>query len=269
MPDVKVEAIFDPDIMKRRAAATLFNGDVKTHGRFDALLHDKIDGIVVASPPAHHVEQAVAALNADKAVFLEKPPAMTQSDLDRLLGAARGRFLACDYVYAYNPLIRFAKEQMGDDFELITVRCEWTNWGIVRTDVDAWWSVAPHPMSVLVFLFNQKIEVLHRHRGDGFADAHLKIGDGFGSFFVSWLDPMKVREIRIVGTKRTVIVDDVQRKVWLIKHDDVDGGIRQPNVKYKPKPLDAALAEFVKCAKTGKESVTGPDMIRRVTELML
>lgn len=269
MEDVRVEAIADPDPEARRRVASLLNGDVKTHASFDCLLGDRIDGIVVATPPAFHVEQAVAALHKGKAVFLEKPPATSLSDLELLLATAPGQTLMCDYVFCYNPLIKLVKKELGDDFVPVTVRCDWTNWGIVRSDVDAWWNIAPHPLSVLVFLFKQ-IQMTGCYRGNGFADAQLKVGEnGFASIFISWFHPMKIRKIEIVGARRSVIFDDVGRKVWLIKHDDLNGGISSPNIEYKPMPLEAALRDFVACAKTGREPVAGREMIERVTKLMV
>ena len=265
---VRVEAVADPDPRARQRVASLLNGDVKTHGSFEYLLADKVDAVVIASPPALHVEQAVAALRRGKAVFVEKPPAMTVPDMERLLDAAAGKTLTCDYIFVHNPLVKFTKGLMEETgFRLEFARLDWTNWGIVRSDVDVWWSVGPHPLSVLCYLFKQDVRIELVRRGRGYAAAHLVIGDAFASVFVSWQHPMKLRHIEFVGDTRTIIIDDVTRKLWEITHGE-DGKISSPNVVYEPLPLTVALSEFVECVRTGEESITGPTLIERVTRLM-
>lgn len=55
-----------------------------------ALLDDRgIDIIAVCTPVSSHVELALAALDADKHVFVEKPLALSLAECDRLLAAAR------------------------------------------------------------------------------------------------------------------------------------------------------------------------------------
>lgn len=268
---VIVEAVADPDAGARQRAASLLGGNVKTHANFEMLLADKIDGVIIASPPHYHVEQAAAALNRGKAVFVEKPPVMNLADMDRLLELALGKTLLCDYIYCYNPLVRFAKELMKEvDFQLVTADLRWTNWGIVRSDVDAWWSVAPHPVSVLAYLFGQ-MTLYWLKEGISWARAVFDFPPtaGFAGVFVSWHHPVKERRIELVGMKRTILIDDVARKLWVIKHDDLDGRISVPAVEYAPSPLEAALRDFVHCAKTGDDPVCGLEMIEKVTRLMV
>lgn len=272
MEDVTVEAIADPDAGAGQRAASLLNGEVKTHSSFEMLLSDKIDGVIIASPPAYHVEQAVAALKRGKAVFIEKPPAMNLSDMDRLLNAASGKTLLCDYVFVYNPLVQFIKSWLKEiDFRLITADLRWTNWGIVRRDVDAWWSVGPHPVSVLAYLFGQ-IERQWLEKGEGWARSHFVFPSDRprAGVFVSWCHPIKERRVELVGLNHTIVMNDAPgaRKLWVIRHDDLEGRF-SPRVDYKPEPLAAALLDFVHCARTGDEPISGASMIEKVTRLMV
>ncbi|MDR7482068.1 MAG: Gfo/Idh/MocA family oxidoreductase [Armatimonadota bacterium] len=67
-----------------------------------------VDLVVVASPPYLHVEMAEAALAAGRHVLLEKPPALSLADLERLQALAdrAGRVVAVDYHMRFNPLYR-------------------------------------------------------------------------------------------------------------------------------------------------------------------
>lgn len=66
---------------------------IATYSSVEAMLaaHPGIDAVVVASPPAMHFEAAKRALEADKHVFLEKPPCATLTELDWLEKLARIR----------------------------------------------------------------------------------------------------------------------------------------------------------------------------------
>lgn len=49
---------------------------------------EEIDGVVIASPASSHTDLVVAAADAGKAAFVEKPMALTLHDADRAIGAA-------------------------------------------------------------------------------------------------------------------------------------------------------------------------------------
>lgn len=59
-----------------------------THDYRDILASDDIHAVFITSPDFLHEEQAVAALQAGKAVYLEKPMAITTAGCDRILKAA-------------------------------------------------------------------------------------------------------------------------------------------------------------------------------------
>ena len=268
IPDVKVVAIADPDAGARNRIASLVKGDIKTYAHFENMLYEKIDAVVIATPPALHVDQAVVALKNNKAVFIEKPPAMNIPDLERLLNAANGKTLSCDFVYCHNALIQFAKGLMKEtNFRLVLADLEWTNWGLFRTDVDCWWSVGPHPISVLCYLFDQKIELDYCKRGEGHAGAHLSIGEASAWVSTTWRHPVKKRVIELVGVECSIYIHDVPKTLWVMKHNDFEGGLSVPDIKYG-EPLVNALTDFCACMRSGEEPITGPTLIERVTRLM-
>lgn len=66
---------------------------------------DSIDGVIVASPAHHHVDQAMAAIEAGKHVQVIKPLALTKSDAESLYAAAdkNNVFLAVAYERCFLP----------------------------------------------------------------------------------------------------------------------------------------------------------------------
>ncbi|MCW3091580.1 MAG: oxidoreductase-like protein [Ferruginibacter sp.] len=76
----------------------------KITGSFDELLSDKeIDGVVIATPSALHMQQAVAAFKENKAVFCQKPLGRNRVEVSAVVNTARrnNRLLGADFSYRY------------------------------------------------------------------------------------------------------------------------------------------------------------------------
>jgi predicted dehydrogenase len=89
-PDDGVRLVAGADINPKALAhfQSKYGGMVTTDYR-DVIAHPGVDAVFVASPDYLHEEHALAALNAGKHVYLEKPMAITVKGCDRILAAAR------------------------------------------------------------------------------------------------------------------------------------------------------------------------------------
>jgi predicted dehydrogenase len=87
-PRVEVAAIAGRS--RDRAAAYAARHEIaRVHGDADALIADPgIDLVYIATPPLAHAALAIAALEAGKAVFIEKPVAMTAAQARAIADAA-------------------------------------------------------------------------------------------------------------------------------------------------------------------------------------
>lgn len=91
---------------------------------FDELLAADVDGIVIATPSALHAEQSIAALEAGKAVFCQKPLGRDHAETRAVVAAAerQDRLLGLDLSYrhtAFDKLYRLIQE--GDLGEIYAV----------------------------------------------------------------------------------------------------------------------------------------------------
>lgn len=80
----------------------------RIHAAYESLLADaEIDFIILATPPAEHGPQTLAALAAGKHVFVEKPQATVVDVAERIIddAAARKLRVAVDYPMVYSPLV--------------------------------------------------------------------------------------------------------------------------------------------------------------------
>jgi predicted dehydrogenase len=82
------------------------------------LADDEVDAVIIASPNGAHAEQAIAAAQAGKHIYLEKPMALTLEDCRRIVAAVKGagvKFLI-GYHRRFNPLYQHAKKLVADGY---------------------------------------------------------------------------------------------------------------------------------------------------------
>jgi predicted dehydrogenase len=219
----------DVDERKRAEFASRYPS-ARVTGDFDEVLaDDSVEAIVVATPVPTHFELARRALEADKHVFVEKPPAMRGVEMEELceLAEERGRVLMPGHLLLYHPGVAKLKE-LVDAGELGDVLCIYgnrQNLGTIRTNENALWSLGVHDLSVLLYLVDEEPSELWAH-GNAFLNpgvedvvfCYLRFPSGkIAHMHLSWLDPHKIRRITVVGRDKMAVFDDMEleRKVTI------------------------------------------------------
>lgn len=87
--DAELVAIADP----APGAADALSGKLEVESSYtdvaDLLAHPELDAVIIATPARFHTNILVQAAEAGKAIFCEKPMALTLEDADRAIAAAR------------------------------------------------------------------------------------------------------------------------------------------------------------------------------------
>ena len=98
------------------------------------------DAVYIGTPVACHLEQAMAALKADKHVFIEKPITMTAEEGQKLLSAFKsaGKQLTVGYMMKYHNLHVRAKKilKQGEIGNVNDVRAQFSCW---YPDIEGAW----------------------------------------------------------------------------------------------------------------------------------
>jgi predicted dehydrogenase len=83
----------------------------------DALADPEVDIVIIAGPSETHADMAIAALEAGKHVWCEKPMAGSLADAERMLAAARasGRTTVLGYNFIQNPAFRLMRKLLGEE----------------------------------------------------------------------------------------------------------------------------------------------------------
>ncbi|PZQ95922.1 MAG: myo-inositol 2-dehydrogenase [Cereibacter sphaeroides] len=116
MPVIDRVALCDVDANHAAACASAFGFARATTDWRDLLADPAIDLISVTSPNGLHREMAVAALQAGKHVWCEKPMALTIEDAEAMAEAAAksGKATALGYGYLQNPAIQEARRLIAE-----------------------------------------------------------------------------------------------------------------------------------------------------------
>lgn len=272
-------------------------------GHKELLADPDIHAVVVALPAADHYAVGMEALAAGKHVFVEKPLALKSSEAQEMVSLAekKSRVLMVGHTFEYNPAVRRVKEyiESGDLGEIYYIYSQRLNLGQVRRDVNVFWNLAPHDISIVLYWFGEEPESVSA-RGitvlqSGIEDvvfAILKFPSGrTAHLHTSWLDPNKIRKMTVVGSKKMIVYDDTSAdaRVQLF-----DKGVDRKNIgqnlgEFKdfgefqliqragdlliPKvdssePLRLECAHFVECVQTGARPQTDGQNGLRVVKIL-
>ena len=114
-PALSLAYVIDLDASRAQAVAAA-NGGTASTDAYDVIAKNDVDVVIVSTPPNHHADLTVAALNAKKHVICEKPLAHTLADAERMIAAAdqNGVFLKTGFNHRYYPPMQFARRLIDD-----------------------------------------------------------------------------------------------------------------------------------------------------------
>jgi predicted dehydrogenase len=197
---------------------------VAVTGSLDEVLGDtEVAAVVVATPADTHARLAIQALAADRHVLIEKPLASSAIEGEAMVARAQARdlVLMCDHTYCYTAAARQIRAlvRAGTIGEVQYVDSVRINLGLVQPDVDVFWDLAPHDLSILDFILpDETIPTgVAAHGADpigagrccvGYAVLPL-VGGGIAHAHVNWLSPTKIRRTVIGGSDGMVVWDDL------------------------------------------------------------
>lgn len=280
------------EIVKRRYPA------IKVTTSFQDLLNDPaIDAIAIATPVNTHFELGMAALKAGKHLWLEKPMTETSLQARKLVDEAQKRnlVLIVDHTFIYTGAVRRVGEMVkaGDLGKVFYYDSTRVNLGLFQRDVSVISDLAVHDFSILEYLLGEHPVAVSATGINHFPGTPENLA--YVTLFyessiiahvnVSWLAPVKVRQILLGGSNKMIIYDDLEpsEKVKIydkgISFTDDPKQIYEMRVGYRtgdmwaPK-LDGSEAlrvegeHFVDCIANGKRPLTDGALGLRVVELI-
>jgi predicted dehydrogenase len=255
---------------------------VETTTEFDQVIDDpEIDAVTIATPVRFHYEMAKKALAAGKHIFIEKPMASSAAECQELIDVAENKNLTIivGHTFIYSPPVRKIKEiiKHRDLGEIQYIGARRLNLGLFQTDINVTWDLAPHDISIILYILgNLPISVNCQGKAHVNSDIEdvtsmtLNFENGaFATIQSSWLDPIKIRDMTFVGSKRMLLYNDIEpnekikiydKRVETPPYYDTFaefhysyhyGDMYAPNIK-QFEPLNMQCQHFLDCIKTGE-----------------
>ena len=301
--DCRVKTVVDLSEERRRFVGRNYPSVAVTDTVESALDDPDVSAVVIATPVATHFELVMKALAAGKHVLVEKPMARSVEEVEQIGGLAEEKSLIAmvGHTFLYNAAVRYVK-QLIDSGELGDIRYIYSqriNLGRIRSDVDALWNLAPHDISIIQYWLGDPEPVSILRRGmdyiqNGVDDVvFLNVvypENIMANIHVSWLDPHKVRQMTVVGSKKMIIYDDIaenkiaifdkglNRMAVLGENMDFDkpndfqfshrsGDVLLPKIAWQ-EPLKVEIEHFIDCITNGVECVTGVEHAKKVVQIL-
>jgi predicted dehydrogenase len=271
---------------------------IKVTTNFQDLLEDSsIDAVAIATPVSTHFELGMAALKAGKHLWLEKPMTETSMQARKLVEESmrRQRVLFVDHTFVYTGAVRKMGEiiKSGDLGRVYYYDSTRVNLGLFQRDVNVISDLAVHDFSILDYLLGEhpvavSASGINHFPGTPENLAYVTLFYDSGTIAhinISWLAPVKVRQILIGGSNKMITYDDLEPSEKVKVYDkgvsftDDPKQIYEMRVGYRtgdmwaPK-LDGTEAlrlggqHFVDCIVNGKVPETNGNLGLRVVELV-
>src|SRR6202030_1348497 len=154
--------------------------------------------------------------------FIEKPMAASSAECEELisLSESRGLTLMVDHTFLYSAAVRKIVEivDAGDIGDIRYINSRRLNLGLFQKDINVAWDLAPHDISIILHILGE-FPVSINCQGNAHVTPRVEDvtnmslmfrNKRFATIQSSWLEPRKVREMTIVGTRRMIVYDDLQ-----------------------------------------------------------
>lgn len=297
LPCFDLKVVVEPDPAKCERLRQRYRGIRTVSALEDILDDDGIDAIAIATPVETHFDLAMAALDAGKHVWVEKPMTETTEQARQLVALAdrRKRTLFVDHTFLYTGAIRKMHEIVarGDLGKIYYYDSTRVNLGLFQRDVNVISDLAVHDFSILDFILPERPVAVSASGTTHFPGMPENLA--FVTLFyesgtiahtnVSWLAPVKVRQILLGGAKKMIVYDDMAPSEKVKVYDSGVSftsdakEIYQRLVGYRtgdmwaPKlemteALRVAGEHFVHCIRTGEAPITDGALGLRVVEVI-
>ena len=271
---------------------------VRTTQDHRALLASDVEAVVIATPVSTHHTLALQALQAGKHVLIEKPiAASTREAVEIAETAARlGLIAMVGHTFQFNPAVNAVRDlllqqELGQVYYISGTR---VNLGLFQPDINVIWDLAPHDISILLHILGvdpvwasaQGASYVQKERGiHDMAHLTLYFPSGVqATLRLSWLDPVKIRRLTVVGSQKMLVYDDIaENKVVLY-----DSGVNFPaysdtveefHLSYRhgpetvvpftwEEPLRAECREFVDAVRAGRLTTSDAWMGVKVVRIL-
>ncbi|TYL36433.1 hypothetical protein CV102_22690 [Natronococcus pandeyae] len=217
------------------------------------------DAVHVCTNNESHYPIAQRALRSDTDVLLEKPLTLDRRNAYHLveLASERGRILQSGHVFRFANVVRKVRDLYDDGYfgDVYYVTLRWTHQTEPIDGTDVLWDLLPHPLDILNFVARDWPDdavvigdACRRPDRLEFATASLEFEEFTAVVQLSWVDPVRRRQLEIVGAERSAVVECVDQTI------DVAGTAPDPIDVVKNNTIRTEAQNFINAIETGQNT---------------
>ncbi len=243
------------------ASLDKLDGDFTKTTDSSLLLGDEqLDGVIIATPPASHFEIAKAFMKRRQNLLIEKPLTTNFRQAKQLVNYydPRRSVVMVGHTMLFHPAFQATKKLLPTIGQIRYALFEGMNYGPIRDDYSALWDWGPHGVAMILDLFQSSpnsiaawgINPLRPNTNlYDLASIRLQYSDFEAYIQVSWLSPVKKRQLTIVGSASTLLFDDLSpHQLTLFQNTNMPPTSTYPKLT-KTLPLTSQISQFVKAIK--------------------
>lgn len=221
LPGCRLKQICDLNPDRLKALTSLYPQLKATSDTAELFADPEIQAIIIATPASSHESLVEQALKAGKHVLCEKPLTLDPASSQRLtaLAAEHNLTLMVGHTFLFNSGIRQLKQYLDEGLlgQLYYIHATRTNLGPIRSDVNAVGDLATHDLSIFNYLLG-KMPLQVSAQGQSWLQPGVEDiafmtlqypNQILAHVHVSWLNPVKVRTLTLVGSKKMLVWDDM------------------------------------------------------------
>ena len=245
----------------------------------DILADPTIDGVVIATSALSHDKLAIAALEAGKHVYVEKPLSLTLAGATNIANTAEkaGRQAMVGHLIRYHAAFCELQSQVdaGAIGTLRHIQANRLAMGRIRNTESVLFDLCPHDLSMILALAGSLPNKIHCA-----GSSHMTVGkvDYLSSFLgfenglsagmqTSWLSPLKEHRFTVTGTAGSMVFDDTKpwpEKLMLFQdtmrlngeHFIIDRASPVALPVAEAEPLKEEMQAFISCCQTGNAAAS-------------
>ena len=285
-PETELKWVCDLEEKRLKEVLRPYPGVRATTDVGDIINDEDVQAIAIATPVRTHYSIAKDVLESGKHVLLEKPMTASVREGEDLVNTAEKRNLRlmCDHIFCYTGAVRKIQEivksgLLGNLLYFDSVR---VNLGLFQQDINVVWDLAPHDLSIVDFIIDEKPVLVSAHGVshaknsiENIAYISLAYKNSFISHFhVNWLSPVKIRMTMIAGDDNMLVWNDLDQaekiKIYEkgveVRHDDREtkdrlmvsyrsGDMYAPHID-QTEALSLVVKEFHDCIIENRPALT-------------
>ncbi len=216
MPEIEMIGVADLGLDARAQAE---EAGFRTFESLDAILGERLDGVILSVPTNLHREYALRCIDAGCALLVEKPIALKVSEGIEIIEAARRKSvpLMVGYVERYNPAVialrNFMQSGSLGKVHGISARRLGTMPARIK-DANVLIDIGVHDIDMAAFVLGAKLELKAAQGGRAVLEDRIDFAflalEGAGvpvHLETNWITPVKFREVLVTGEHGVCHVD--------------------------------------------------------------